>query len=153
MNYKISKTEVKEKLAEFQSLFRESGYKITPQREEIYRVLLESSTHPSIDIIFESVREKFPNISIDTVYRNVESLEKMNLVNRICGLEGKNHFEANIFPHHHFICNQCQTIYDFTYEKANTEKIHLPEEALKIGMVESTHLLIRGICKKCKISK
>ncbi len=153
MNYKISNSEVKKKLDSFHSLFRESGYKITPQREEIYKVLLESSSHPSIDIIFESVREKFPNISIDTVYRNIESLEKMNLVNRISGLEGKNHFEANLTPHHHFICSKCNTIYDFSYEKANTEKINLPEEVLKIGNVESTHLLVKGICKKCKFSK
>lgn len=153
MNYKISKSEVKKKLDSFHSMFRESGLKITPQREEIYKVLLESSSHPSVDMIFEKVKRKFPNISLDTVYRNVESLEKINLVNRICGMEGKNHFEANITTHHHFICSKCSTIYDFTYEKANTEKIHLPAEALKIGNVESTHLLVKGICKKCKSSK
>lgn len=149
MNYKISKTEVKEKLDSFQVLFREKGFKITPQREAIYKVLLESNNHPSVDEIFEKVKIQFSSISLDTVYRSVESLEKMNLVNRICGIEGKNHFEANIHPHHHFICTSCHAIFDFTYEKANIQKIHLPSEALKLGKVESTHLLVKGVCRKC----
>lgn len=153
MNYKIPKTEVKKKLDSFQTVFRESGFKITPQREAIYKVLLESNYHPSVDEIYEEVKKQYASISIDTVYRNVESLEKMNLVNRICGVEGKNHFEANIHPHHHFICTVCQAIYDFNYEKANTQKIHLPKEVLNLGKIESTHLLVKGICKKCNLSK
>lgn len=149
MNYKISKIEVKKKLDSFQTLFRESGLKITPQREAIYRVLLESNNHPSVDEIFEKVRIQFSSISLDTVYRSVESLEKMSLVNRICGVEGKNHFEASTIPHHHFICMKCYTIYDIMYEKANTEVIHLPSEVLNLGKVTSTHLLVKGTCKKC----
>lgn len=153
MNYKIAKKEVNDKLHIFQKLFRKNGFKITPQREAIYKVLLESNDHPSVEDIFHKVKIEFSSISLDTVYRNVESLEKMNLVNRICGIEGKNHFEANISAHHHFICMSCQTIYDFTYEKVNTQKIHLPKEVLNLGKIESTHLLVKGICKKCSLSK
>ncbi|HMV41557.1 MAG TPA: Fur family transcriptional regulator [Leptospiraceae bacterium] len=149
MNYKVPKDEIKLRLDEFHNLFRESGFKITPQREEIYKVLLESSSHPSVDLIFEKVKSKFPNISLDTVYRNVESLEQANLVNRIVGIGGKNHYEVNIEPHHHFICSKCHTIYDFTYAKANTEQINLPQNAIQLGKIESTHLIIKGICKKC----
>ncbi len=153
MNYKIPKTEVNKKLNSFQTLFRESGFKITPQREAIYKVLLESNNHPSIDEIYQKVKKQYASISLDTVYRNVESLEKMNLVNRICGIEGKNHFEANTTPHHHFICIKCHAIFDFMYEKANTQKIHLPKEILNLGKVQSTHLLVKGICKKCNSHK
>lgn len=153
MNYKIPKSEIKSRIEAFHNHFRDIGFKITPQREEIYKVLLESSSHPSVDSIFEKVKSKFPNISLDTVYRNVESLERANLVNRIPGLEGKNHFEANIEPHHHFICKKCQTIYDFTYEKANVEQINLPKNAMKLGTIDSTHLIIKGICSQCQSSK
>lgn len=153
MNYKTPKAEVSIKLNSFQALFRKSGFKITPQREAIYKVLLEANNHPSVDEIFEKVKRQFSSISLDTVYRSVESLEKMNLVNRICGVEGKNHFEANTIPHHHFICMKCHGIFDFMYEKANTQKIHLPTEVMNLGKVESTHLLVKGICKKCTLSK
>ena len=47
--------------------------KVTPQRVAIYRELLDSTEHPTVDAMFQIVKKKFPNISYDTVSRSMSA--------------------------------------------------------------------------------
>ena len=60
-----------ERLLSFESVCREHGLSITPQRVAIYKELISSSEHPSAITIFNKVREYYPNISLDTVNRTL----------------------------------------------------------------------------------
>lgn len=88
---------------------REKGFKVTPQRRAILNALL-SFEHPSkaLDILGE-VRKDFPDISLDTVYRNLNMLTELG-VTTVVNLRGG---EASRFEiergqhHHHLVCLQC----------------------------------------------
>ena len=49
---------------------REEGYKVTPQRIAIYNVLYAENNHPTAEMIYQSLREDHPSMSLATVYKN-----------------------------------------------------------------------------------
>ncbi|NVN92662.1 MAG: transcriptional repressor, partial [Desulfuromonadales bacterium] len=73
---------------------RESGLKVTHQRIEIYRELLESHDHPSAELLHKRLSEKLPTISLDTVYRTLATLEQHGQVSRIQTAGSLARFEA-----------------------------------------------------------
>lgn len=73
------KSEV-ELLDDFRNRCREHGFKVTPQRVLIYQELVNSSDHPSPEVLFKRIREKAPDISLDTVYRALATFCNMGLV-------------------------------------------------------------------------
>lgn len=88
---------------------RESGHKLTPQRMEILRVLLGAGVPVSAQAVLERVKEVYPCVSLDTIYRNLTMLTTTGLVNQL-NLQGKGiaHFEfQGEAHHHHAICLEC----------------------------------------------
>lgn len=87
---------------------RDKGYKITPQRRAIIDALLDHAEPPSAKEVLDSVRDRFPDMSLDTVYRNLNLLADLGVVHQI-NLRGKEttHFEIGGCHHHHLICLKC----------------------------------------------
>src|SRR5690606_21333134 len=90
----------------------ESGYKLTTQREIIVRVLLENEEdHLSAEDVFMLVKEKFPEIGLATVYRTLELLTEMHVVEKLNFGDGVARYdlrtESNKHHHHHLICVRC----------------------------------------------
>lgn len=88
---------------------RDAGHKLTPQRMEILRVLISAPASISAQAILERVRETYPCISLDTVYRSLSMLTNTGIVNQI-NLQTKGialfEFQGDAH-HHHAICLQC----------------------------------------------
>ncbi len=134
-------------LAEFRKICEKHGIKLTYQRLEIYRVLLEADDHPSAEEIFLRVQERVPTISLDTVYRTLATFEKVGLIKKIYSLDDKARFDPNVSPHHHVVCSKCHRITDFSWPEI--EKIPLPEELKEWGEIRERYLELRGLCKDC----
>ncbi|GAB6078214.1 Fur family transcriptional regulator [Hydrogenobaculum acidophilum] len=123
---------------------RELGYKITPQREYVLDLFLGSKDHPSAESLYGMVKERFPYISLSTVYNTLNTLVDIGLAKTIY-LEDKTYFDPNIEPHSHFICEHCGNIYDL-------EPIYIDLSNIKNEhMAYSTtfEVFIYGICKEC----
>ncbi len=90
---------------------RENGYKITPQRHEILNAFLDHSSKPplSTEEVFVKVKEKYENISLDTVYRNLGVLQNLKIINRVNYHDVKSRYELNPGGdhQHHMICLAC----------------------------------------------
>jgi len=89
---------------------RRHGYKITPQREEILRALGDGCSHAplSVEEIHRKVLAKHPNVSLDTVYRNLNVLHDLEIVCRINLPDGKTRYQLGPGEHHHhLICLKC----------------------------------------------
>ena len=141
------KEELHKRLERFQNQCREKGLRVTKQRQEIFRTVAESCTHPSAEAVFVSVRKNLPNVSLDTVYRTLASLEEMDLLPRV-GLSSKARFDGDLRPHCHFVCTRCGEVYDIFPQKG--EAFTLPAGARELGEVKQVNLQFRGICKKCQ---
>lgn len=85
------------------------GFKITPQRQELIRVFLQSSDkHLSAEDVHLEIVKVFPNMSLDTVYRNLSIMQKLGILTELNFGERKSLFEINNSQHHHhLICTKC----------------------------------------------
>ncbi|MEK8127315.1 Fur family transcriptional regulator [Paenibacillus filicis] len=88
------------------------GFKLTPQREVTLRVLLENEQdHLSAEDVFMLVRERFPEIGLATVYRTLELLAELHVVEKMNFGDGVARFdlrsEDHEHMHHHLVCHVC----------------------------------------------
>ncbi|HHV62260.1 MAG TPA: transcriptional repressor [Firmicutes bacterium] len=88
-----------------------SGYKLTPQRREIIRVLSEAYEPQNAQQVHERVAERFPGMGMDTVYRNLRLLAALGVVSQINLLSKRGDlFKLGGDHHHHFVCLGCDKI-------------------------------------------
>lgn len=138
---------IDEKIEHLKTMCKLKGMRVTPQRIEIYKHVANSCQHPDAETVYEAVKENMPNVSVDTVYRTLASLEELDMIFRVDNQLPKARFDADKKPHHHFICVKCNEVYDIFLEQ--DEKTILPKNAEKFGMVKDVNIQVRGICNKC----
>jgi len=126
-----------------QNLLKNSSLKVTPQRLEILKII-EKYGHISIDDIYVNVKEKFPSISLATVYKNIHTLKDENILTEIHPQNEKSHFELKKSHHGHFICKKCRNIYDFEIQTSCNPKLS------EIEKIEESEVYLYGLCNKCK---
>ena len=98
----------------------DSGLRSTPQRELIYRVLLDKRDHPTADQVFTRVKEELPGISLATVYNCLDTLVQRGLVKQVNLERAPTRYCPNLHPHAHFHDEQTGATHD----------IELPAELL-----------------------
>lgn len=139
---------IEERVEQLKTACHEKGMRVTEQRIEIFKEVAASCEHPDAETVYAAVKNKMPNVSIDTVYRTLASLEELNMIFRVDNQLPKARFDADKTPHHHFLCVKCNEVYDIFLEES--EKVSLPQNAEKFGDIKDINLQIRGICNKCK---
>ncbi|AKG05119.1 MULTISPECIES: Fur family transcriptional regulator [Salimicrobium] len=125
---------------------KEKGYKKTKQRERIIEIFASHDQYVPAKKILQDMQKEFPNISFDTVYRNLYLLSGENVL-EATELEGEKHFRLSCgtgHHHHHFICTDCGKTK--LIEFCPMEKIN---EDLKGYDVESHKFEIYGKCPLC----
>ncbi len=132
----------------FRAKCKEAKLRITPQRVLIYESLANDKSHPSTDIVFRRVREKNPNISLDTVNRTLLSFVDMGIL-KIVGCYGRSkRFDPDIGNHHHFQCLKCGKIVDFYNKKFDI--LELPKDIKNKFTVTGKKVFLEGICNYCR---
>ncbi|MFV0627261.1 MAG: Fur family transcriptional regulator [Alphaproteobacteria bacterium] len=121
--------------------------KYSRQRELILKTLLDNRIHPTAEKVYEIIRKHIPNISLATVYRNLNKLSEAGIIRRIEGVDGIYRFDGEISDHHHFICNKCGQIYDLPNEGFEDIKDRFSE---KSGfLIDDCDITLKGTCNKC----
>lgn len=118
----------------------------TKQLKVVWDAVKNDKSHPTADQIYEKVRKRLPNISLGTVYRNLQKLVAVAKL-QIVMLGRSKHFDPLVGPHQHFICEVCERVFDVIVESENELKpAKLPHEGFK---VTSHQLAFYGTCKHC----
>ena len=86
--------------------------KHSKQRDSIKTCLMGRRDHPTADAVYMSIREEFPNISLGTVYRNLNLLVDLGEIQKLTCGNGPDRFDADTSPHYHFVCRQCGAVSD-----------------------------------------
>ena len=121
--------------------------KYSRQREAIKEYLASTSLHPSAEAVYSHVKQIFPNISLGTVYRNLNLLTELGEAMKITGLDGGERFDATTHPHSHFYCRKCRTMTDIHF-KEEDRLLRMASELFD-GSIESQSTIFYGICKNC----
>jgi Fur family peroxide stress response transcriptional regulator len=125
----------------------EHGVKLTYQKLEIFREILKSKDHPSVEDIYNRVKVNMPTISIDTVYRTLNSFYSWGLISRVHILCEKARFDPNTDLHHHMLCIKCKKLWDFYWPEFYT--IDIPKDVKEWGHIDGKFTEIRGTCNRC----
>jgi Fur family peroxide stress response transcriptional regulator len=92
---------------------KETGYRLTPQRVAVLKVLAESDRHLSVEEIHEAVRVDFPMTSLATVYKTLATLKEIGEVSEVMMKDGSSRIDGQSgAPHPHLICMTCGEILD-----------------------------------------
>ena len=116
------------------------------QRESIKNYLCGREDHPTADMIYTSIREEYPNISLGTVYRNLALLTDLGEIIKIT-TDGADRFDAHVEPHSHFICRKCHALFDIHMD----DESFIDEKARQVfpGVIEGHSTQYYGLCAEC----
>ena len=127
---------------------KDNNQRLTPQRLAIVKILAHSEGHPSVERIYEQLRDDFPTMSLATVYKTVALVKELGELLELGFSDGSNRYDGNKpYPHPHVICVRCKKIID--PDLASLEDIK-EEVSVKTGFEILTHRLdFFGICREC----
>ena len=118
------------------------------QRENILNGLKDFCIHPTAEELYMHLKPENKNLSLATVYRNLNQLSANGDIKRIEGLSGRVHFDLNTHEHFHIICEQCGKIMDLPAQMAESMKEIL--SAQNDFKVKSYDIIVKGLCNSCK---
>nr|WP_294491829.1 Fur family transcriptional regulator [uncultured Mediterraneibacter sp.] len=148
MEQKNTEELLKEKL-------REKGLKVTHQRILVLSVLEQNSgRHMTAEDIYELVSEDYPEIGLATVYRTLQLLWDMQLVDRLNLDDGCVRYEIGHLlkgdarhNHHHLICKSCHKVIPFDGDLLDDLEHHI-EESMGFHVLDH-ELKFYGLCREC----
>lgn len=125
--------------------------RLTNQKKAILDYLRSTSYHPDAYEVFEVVKKKLPQISLATVYRNLDSMAKKGLIKEMRIKPDRFNYDGIGIKHHHFQCTTCRMVFNIEGDLfLNFEKI---SESGVVGLVEDYDVMLRGICTNCQRKK
>lgn len=145
MGFKTAMTNIN--FNDFKNICQRRGLKVTAQRFAIYNALANSREHPSAEVLFSEVSKISPGLTLDTVYRTLNSLVDCGLAERISIGSRRARFDGNVKPHHHFVCETCGQVHDLAWPQFDS--LPLPPELMEIGQAKKKTVIFRGYCHKC----
>lgn len=148
---KLDKIEMEHRVENFIMQCRELRIKVTPQRIAIYKELSSTGEHPSAEIIYKKIKKYYPNISLTTIYRTLETFEKLGIISVANILHDAARYDANLNPHHHLVCVVCKRVEDFYDDSLSN--LTIPEESLDNYKVLGYSIQLNGICRECQKKK
>lgn len=121
--------------------------KYSKQRESIKEYLNNTYDHPTADTVYLNVKQKFPNISLGTVYRNLNLLSDIGDAIKIPTPNGGDRFDGRTNPHYHFCCTTCGKVIDLNMEQMD----FINETASQDfdGIIENHSMMFYGTCHEC----
>ncbi len=119
----------------------------TQQRRIILKKLKKHKDHPGADVIYSEVRKELPNISLGTVYRNLEMLSEKGTILKLEFGSNQKRFDPCPEAHPHFRCLSCGRIEDIP---GGMELPPVEEKTWSKGKkITGYNLEFTGYCKKC----
>ena len=125
-----------------------TGVRMTPQRHAILAYLLEHMHHPTADEIYRALEDRFPSMSVATVYNNLRLFKEAGLVRELTYGDSSSKFDANMTKHYHVICRECNKMVDFEYPSLGEVEDTASRET---GFVVENHRMeLYGVCTECQ---
>ncbi len=124
--------------------------KYSRQRAAILSFLQSRRDHPTAELVYSNVKESFPNISLGTVYRNLNQLADAGMIAKHSfGLLGIDHFDYNTSPHYHFVCSSCSAVIDLPMAYSAVSEIDARAAEDFDGLIREHRLYFCGTCRNC----
>lgn len=119
------------------------------KRQAVLDCLRGTTEHPTAEWIYARLKPVYPDLSLATVYRNLNQLEEAGLIRSMGSVNGQERYDANVRPHPHVVCTRCGRMVDVEELPFSEETVHWVEETTGFR-IESTSLRFSGLCGECR---
>ena len=126
-----------------------AALKYSRQRESIKNYLMATKEHPTADGVYMNVKQEFPNISLGTVYRNLNLLTDIGEAIKISTPNGGDRFDGKLEPHNHFLCTKCGRLLDLELDMQSIDEVNRLAAENFDGVITSSSTLFYGECSDC----
>ncbi|WP_419775087.1 Fur family transcriptional regulator [Ignavigranum ruoffiae] len=127
---------------------KERKIRITPQRQAIIEYLIDTQDHPTVDEIYQAIKQRYGNMSLATIYNNLNVLVKAGLVDEMKFNGVTSRYDYNHHQHYHIICVECGKIADVNY--ADVAPIAEAAEQQTGYQVFHSNIELHGLCPDCQ---
>ena len=133
---------------ELAKVLRDNGCKVTPQRLAAYEMLAHTKEHPTAEMIYDKVKDKYTTMSFATVYKSVEIFSKVGIVQVLNTGEESYRYDANVMEHPHIRCTKCGKVFDVPHIEAKQIEDMVSKQT---GFDVNGHqFYFYGVCPKCQ---
>ena len=137
---------------EITAQLRHSGVRVTPQRLAIAEAVVNSTDHPSVQQIFERVRDHFPSMTLATIYSTLDVLEKSGLIQEL-PFPQFSRYESNLEPHVNLVCVECGDVSDAAVGKEMVARLKSQISDESSFRVAWQRVDFHGWCSNCAAAK
>ncbi len=123
--------------------------KSSKQRDGIFALLVNKNYHPTVDDIYVKIKKRFPNISLGTVYRNLDQLTQIGKIIKIDIPDQPARYDGNTEEHYHVRCLECGYIEDVCMDFNLRDCIDFNKVIPNFDVLEYD-IGFLGVCRKCK---
>ena len=118
------------------------------KRDAILQYLQSVTDHPSAERVFTQLKAQIPDLSMGTVYRNLNLFKQQGLAVSVATIKGVERFDGNTDPHVHFICQECDAVIDLMDMEIPESLKNLAENSCG-GQIAECQLSFTGLCQDC----
>ena len=125
-----------------------AGRRRTAPRQAIVETLLQAKGHVTADEVAKAVQKRFPSVNMSTVYRTLETLEDIGVIDHVHLGHGRAIYHLADEDHQHLVCERCEGVEELPASKLKPliraiERDHGFE-------VDRRHFAIVGVCRRCR---
>jgi Fur family ferric uptake transcriptional regulator len=126
----------------------DAGRRRTAPRQAIVECVVSASGHVTADEVAAEVQRRFPSVNISTVYRTLDTLEELGIIDHVHLGHGRAVYHLTDEDHQHLVCEHCESVEELPASKLRPlirmiERDHGFE-------VDRRHFAIVGVCKRCR---
>lgn len=124
------------------------GKRRTMSRQAVIKVIVDHHGHVSADDIATKVQKDFPSLDVSTVYRTLETLRELGIVDRVYFADGSTVYHLSDHRHHHLCCERCGLVQELPISALdNLERFLLEEYGFES---HQQPLGLFGLCASCR---
>ena len=97
---------------EVREMLREHGLRYSRPRAAILGFFAEQDRHVSAEDLYVELKRRGSNLSLSTVYLNLNVLSGAGVVREFQGSQGQKLYDSNVTPHYHLICRETGEVRD-----------------------------------------
>lgn len=125
-----------------------AGRRRTAPRQAIVECLVEASGHVTADEVAAEVQRRFPSVNISTVYRTLDTLEDLGVVDHVHLGHGRAVYHLGDADHQHLVCERCESVEELP--GAKLQPLIRTIERDHGFAVDARHFAIVGVCRRCR---
>lgn len=118
------------------------------KRDAMLALIRSTHRHPGADWVYREMKTQYPDLSLGTVYRNLNHLCERGLLRRVGTVNGQERYDGVTQPHSHFVCNRCGAIIDLPEHPPGQD--YMDAVSVQYGFqAEDCEFTVRGTCRDC----